>query len=604
VLIPEWLGFGERVETSPWYRAAYGSRALFREQLNIAGQSLIGWRAWDAIRAVDTLLERPDIDPKRIIILGAVAGGAEPAAVAAALDPRISALVAFNYDHGRVRLDADFPGELPHQFNMSLVANSLAPRHYVHAFEFGWEGAAEPDFPDLWVSAWERSRKIWSFYGATENLAPAEGYGLIRLSMERVSHAWSIGPQHRRDLYSIFQRWFNIPLPSAEDQAILPDSELSVNPYREEARRQEAVRRRPLSDLVVISPEVSAALPRKSMHQVVSELAVEDLGRVRGVRAKLDARQARAALQEALRGKLGDVEPTAKPKAEIFWTRSLSGANAEAIALQVEPGIEVPLLLLRPPAVRVRTGVVVAIGKQGKDRFLATRSTEIETLLRAGVTVCLPDLRGTGETAPEPDWQNSGENLAEMEIALGNTLAGARVKDLRTVFAYLRGRNEIDASRIAVWGDSLAPANPQDLFLDELEQETGPQIQYHAEPLGTDTALLAGLFEPDLHAVAARGGLASYLSVIEHAFAYLPMDAVVPGMLKVADLADIAAAQAPRPLRLEALVDGRNTCLTSAELASTLSSLTQAYEKRGAAGQLVLRSEPGDVAAWLAARLQ
>jgi hypothetical protein len=92
--------------------------------------------------------------------------------------------------------------------------------------------------------------------------------------------------------------------------------------------------------------------------------------------------------------------------------------------------------------------------------------------------------------------------------------------------------------------------------------------------------------------------------VIEHAFAYLPMDAVVPGMLKVADLADIATAQAPRPLLLEALVDGRNTRLTSVELTSTLSSLTQAYEKRGASGQLVLRSEPQDVATWLAARLK
>jgi hypothetical protein len=168
----------------------------------------------------------------------------------------------------------------------------------------------------------------------------------------------------------------------------------------------------------------------------------------------------------------------------------------------------------------------------------------------------------------------------------------------------LRGRNEIDASRIAVWGDSFAPANPRDLFLDELEQETCPQIQYHAEPLGTDAALLAGLFEPDLRAVAACGGLASYLSLIEHAFAYLPMDAVVPGMLKVADLADIAAAQAPRPLLLEALVDVRNTRLTSTELTSKLSSLMLAYEKRGASGQLVLRSEPRDVAAWLAARLQ
>ena len=603
VLVPEWLGFGERVETSPWYRAAYGSRSLFREQLNLAGQSLVGWRAWDAIRAVDMLLERPDIDPKRVIILGAVAGGAEPAAVAAALHPRISALVAYNYDHGRVRLEADFPGELPRQFDMSLVANSLAPRHYVRASEFGWEGAAEPDFPNLWVSAWERSRKVWGFYGAADNLAAAEGYGLIRLSMERVSHAWSIGPQQRRDLYFLFQRWFNIPLPSAEDQAILPDSGLSVNPYREEARRQEPLHRRPLSDLVVISPEVAAALPRKSMHELAHQMAVEQLVRARGARAKLDASHARAALQQAFRAKLGDVEPAANPKAEVFRTHPLPGATAEAIALQVEPGIEIPMLLLRPTE-RPRAGVVVAVAKGGKDRFLSGRSAEIEALLRAGVAVCLPDLRGTGETAPEPDWQNSGESMAEMEVALGNTLLGARVKDLRTVIAYLRGRKEIDASRIALWGDSFAPANPRDLFLDELEQEAGPQIQYHSEPLGTSAVLLAGLFEPDLRAVAGRGGLASYLSVVEHAFAYLPMDDVVPGMLQVADLADIAGAQAPMPLLLEALVDGRNTRLTSAEITGTLSLVTKAYETHGTAGRLLLRSEPGGVATWLAAQLR
>jgi hypothetical protein len=172
------------------------------------------------------------------------------------------------------------------------------------------------------------------------------------------------------------------------------------------------------------------------------------------------------------------------------------------------------------------------------------------------------------------------------------------------VLAWLRGGKAIDASRIAVWGDSFAPANPKDLFLDELEQEVGPQIQYHAEELGAAAALLAGLFEPDLRAVAARGGLASYLSLVEHAFIYVPMDAVVPRMLKVADVADIAAVQAPRPLLLEALVDGRNARLASSELTSMLSPVTKAYATHGASGHLMLRSEPRDVAGWLAAELR
>jgi hypothetical protein len=353
----------------------------------------------------------------------------------------------------------------------------------------------------------------------------------------------------------------------------------------------------------VISPEVSASLPRKSMHQVAYQMAAEELARNRAARAKLDAGQARANLQQALRAKLGDIEPTKNSKAEVFWTRSLAGAEAEAIALEVEPGIDVPLLLLRP-AGRDRTGVVVAVGKQGKERFLASRSTEIEALLRSGIAVCLPDLRGTGETAPEPDWQNKGENLAEMEVALGNTLQGARVKDLRTVLAWLRGVKDIDATRIAVWGDSFAPANPKDLFLDEVEQEAGPQIQYHAEPLGADAAVMAGLFESDLRAVAGRGGLAGYLSVVEHAFAYLPLDAVVPGILQAGDIADVAAAQAPRPLLLEGLVDGRNVRPTAGELAGTLGLLTQTYKERGASGHLLIRREPQDVAAWLAAQLR
>src|SRR5437667_3862897 len=66
-------------------------------QLHVIGDSLIGWMAWDLSRGVDLLLVRPGMDPKRIILLGAVAGGGDPAAVTAALDPRIKAVVPFNF---------------------------------------------------------------------------------------------------------------------------------------------------------------------------------------------------------------------------------------------------------------------------------------------------------------------------------------------------------------------------------------------------------------------------------------------------------------------------------------------------------------------------
>ena len=76
-------------EPFPVGRQDYYFRYNVGMQLHLIGESLIGWMAWDLMRGVDLLLAQPGIDPERIILLGAVAGGGDPAAVTAALDPRI-----------------------------------------------------------------------------------------------------------------------------------------------------------------------------------------------------------------------------------------------------------------------------------------------------------------------------------------------------------------------------------------------------------------------------------------------------------------------------------------------------------------------------------
>jgi len=60
------------------------------------------------MRGIDLLLERKDIDEKRIIMLGAVAGGGDPAAVAAALDERIAAVAPFNFGESTRRSQGSF----------------------------------------------------------------------------------------------------------------------------------------------------------------------------------------------------------------------------------------------------------------------------------------------------------------------------------------------------------------------------------------------------------------------------------------------------------------------------------------------------------------
>jgi dienelactone hydrolase len=605
VLVIERPGYGERTETTPWYRQGYGSRFNFTKQLFLIGESYSGWAAWDVIRSVDFLHERSDIDRSRIILLGSVAGGGEIAGVAAALDPRIAAVAPYNYDQGHVRVHGDSPGQIGAQFSPWLVAASVAPRKFIRAFEFGWEGAEEPDYPNLWVDGMKRSEKVWGLYNAKDNLASSQAYGLIRLSMERVSHCFSIGPQQREELYPTLQRWFNIPYPSAADREILPDSQLSTNSVREEARRQEATRRRPHADLLSITPAVNSELKRKAMHQLAFDMGTEQLETARSRRRALGSKEKRAQLRNELRPMLGDIEPVENARVDTFWTRSIRGAEAEAISLRVDDGIEVPLVLMRPSGKRAAS-VVIGIARDGKDRFFANRSKEIEALLRAGIAVCLPDVRGTGETATAPDRSDGGANqrIAQLEFDLGSNLLGSRLKDLRTVLAYLKRRPDVDRQRIAIWGDSFTPPNAADLWLDEVENEGGPQLQRRAEPMGAHLAMLTALYDDSVRAVVARGGLAGYLTVLESAFAYIPVEDVILGVLTTGDVADIAAGLAPRPLVMESLVNGRNIRVAENALEKAFEPARVAYRESGTPDRFTMRVNSQDISAWLAAQLK
>ena len=98
------------------------------------------------------------------------------------------------------------------------------------------------------------------------------------------------------------------------------------------------------------------------------------------------------------------------------------------------------------------------VAQDGKAAFLTAREAVIATFLKGGVAVCLPDVRGTGETrsGASADWKSSRASLSQSNLMLGQPVLGAQLRDLRTVISQLRTFDAIDAKRIAVWGDSFA----------------------------------------------------------------------------------------------------------------------------------------------------
>jgi hypothetical protein len=340
--------------------------------------------------------------------------------------------------------------------------------------------------------------------------------------------------------------------------------------------------------------------PRPATHALFREIGAERAAAVRARLSTLTPADRRRRLRDDWGRLLGDIVPHPGCSVATHSVETHPGFLAERILLAVEPTIRVPLLLLQPDAKRVTRRMVVAVAQEGKAAFLRQRAGEIAALLADGCAVCLPDVRGTGETSPGPsrERQSPATSLSATEWMLGQTLLGARLRDLRAVLGYVKSRFPGPPRfpfPLVLWGNSFAPVNPAG-FADPIlgEGEAPP----HSEPLGGLLALFGALYEEGVSAVIARGMLAGYLSVLEELFCYVPHDAIVPGALTAGDLCDVAAALAPLPLLLEGLVDGRNCRVPAAELERIFAPTREAYG--GLEERLRLSEEPcGQPAEWL-----
>ena len=168
------LGFGHRRDeaaraSGPGQnscRPAAGAAMLF-------GETMVGWRVWDVIRAIDYLETRAEVDGERVGVMG-ISGGGTVSLFAAAVDGRINAAMVsgyFNTFRDSIVslshcLDNYVPGLLRYM-EMYDVAGLIAPRAL-----FVESGEEDHIFPVAAArEAFNRTRPMYRALGAEHRLA-------------------------------------------------------------------------------------------------------------------------------------------------------------------------------------------------------------------------------------------------------------------------------------------------------------------------------------------------------------------------------------------------------------------------------------------------
>ncbi len=193
----------------------------------------------------------------------------------------------------------------------------------IYAHEFAWDAKTDP--------AWPRLQKVFGFYDAKDALRVAHGKGSVRgPGGPDNTHCNHIGAVHRKMIYPALRDWFGMPVP------------------------EEYSKNRPSAELRCWTDEARAELKPRRLHEVAGDLARERAASRSKAGAGLEPRAAFERERKAWAGLLGDIEPNPNPKLINGDRANVPGGVVEKFALEMEPGIVVPLLLITPAGQRGR----------------------------------------------------------------------------------------------------------------------------------------------------------------------------------------------------------------------------------------------------------
>jgi dienelactone hydrolase len=548
VLAVDAFGAGER-HPQPKPGAYHG--ALLGSTLWPAGQSLLGMQVYDNRRAVDYLCTRPEVDADRLGVTGA-SGGGNQTMYAGALDERFRAVVPV-CSVGRYQaylltaccVCEVLPGALRFT-EEGDVLGLVAPRALlvINATQDGIQFSVGEARKSL-----ERARVIFNLYG--------EDRKVVHATFES-PHAYN--QAMRETMYGWMTRWLKEegdgkPIPEPKHQVDKPEDLNCFEPGK-----------RPTT---FVFPSTFAAREGERLLQ-------------RFKKGKLDHREAWDAAAMLMRAQLrkdvfGEFPKRPAPNGKLGEVTVEGQVNTVPLTLPTEKGLQLAALV-RYERGNATGKVPAALLLHLDGKAEALKHPVVEALVKAGVVVIAPDLRGTGEQQPKggaisgaPD-----HHSAEHGVWIGRPLLGQWAVDVAFLLDWMAAYPGYLNTQLSVVGLGQA---------------------------GLVAVCAAAVTENRVAAVAVLDAPVTWISAEAYASG-TRMGTLAPGILRVGDVPHIAALQAPRKLLVAGGATPQGKKMEAKELKQAFEFTQQIYAIQKAEKALSVQEGMNreDVATWLGSR--
>jgi dienelactone hydrolase len=501
VLIYDPVGQAERMQyVDAQLKSRHGggtSEHLYAgNQQFLVGEFFGTWRVWDGIRALDYLLSRPEVDPRRIGVTGHSGGGTITGWLTALEDrwcvSAPSCFVTTFLRNMQNELPADPEQCPPHALALGLDHSdfiaAFAPKPVILLDE-------ERDFFDVrgLQVAFDRLKKLYTLLGAPDN---------VQMSIGPAYHSY--GRENREAMYAWFNRATKTSGPTAEPEVTVEKEEtLWCTPHG----------------------QVAEANPR-TLFSFTKEIST----RLDAQRKSLGGAALTAAVTSALKLEVPKTPPdyrVLRPSNNRMYPKKYAGTYA----VETEPGVFSLVYRLSDESLtsRIPRGpgrAILYVSHHSADEELRIEPLIAEVITQekdSAVFAC--DVRGIGESQP-------------------NTCGAA---DFAAPYAsdYFYAIHSIMLDRPYVGQKAYDVLR----LVNLLKSSGHGEVHIVAKGWGAVPATYAALLSSDVTQITLKNAPASYSAIAESQDYGWPLSSFIPGVLKTFDLPDCYRALESKGLR-------------------------------------------------------